>query len=57
MPRGWIARLKKSHDLEICTRPTCRGTLGDGVRKKNFQTGSDKFRNIGVFLKKYNCSL
>ena len=35
MPRGWISRLKKSHDLEICTRPTCLGIVGDGVRKKN----------------------
>ena len=34
MPRGWIYRLKKSHDLEMCTRHTCRGTLGDGVRQK-----------------------
>ena len=35
MPRGWISRLKKSHDLKICTRPTCLGIVGDGVRKKN----------------------
>ena len=26
--------VKKSHDLEICTRPTCHGILGDGIRKK-----------------------
>ena len=46
MPRGWISRLKKSHDLEICKRPTCRGILGDGIRKKYFPTGSDKFLDI-----------
>ena len=34
MPHSWISRLKKSHDLEICTRPTCRSILGDGIRKK-----------------------
>ena len=36
MPRGWIFRFKKSHDLHICTRPTCNccGILGDGIRKK-----------------------
>ena len=34
MLRGCISRLNKSHDLEICTRPTCRGILGDGIRQK-----------------------
>ena len=52
MPRGWISRLKKSHDLEMCTRPTCRGILGDGIRKKKIPTASDKLLNIGVFLEK-----
>ena len=54
MPRGWISRLKKSHDLEICTRPTCRGTLGDGIRQKNSPTGSIFFSNLQyrVFLEK-----
>ena len=23
---------KKYNDLQICTRPTCRGILGDGIR-------------------------
>ena len=42
----------------MCTRPTCRGILGDVIRKKKyFPAGSDQFLNIGVFLKKYNCSL
>ena len=36
MSRGWISRFKKSHDLQICTRPTCCGILGDGPRKKEF---------------------
>ena len=27
--------LKKDHDLEIWHWPTCRGILGDGIRKKN----------------------
>ena len=26
--------LKKDHDLQICTRHTCRGILCDGIRKK-----------------------
>ena len=36
MPRasGWISRLKKDHDLQIFRRPTCRGILDDGIRKK-----------------------
>ena len=34
-PRLNISLKKKSHDLEIWTRPTCRGILGDGIRKKN----------------------
>ena len=39
MPRGWMFRLKKYHDLEIWPWPTCRSILGDGTRKKNiFQT-------------------
>ena len=38
MPRGGIYRLKKSHDLEIGIRPTCRDILGDGIlKKKKFQ--------------------
>ena len=58
MPRGWISRLKKSHDLEICTRPTCRGTLGDGIRQKKilqpevFFSRIYKLENTGFFLKK-----
>ena len=36
MPHGWISRFKKSHDLEIWTRPTCRGILGDVFAKKIF---------------------
>ena len=41
MLRGLISHLKKSHNLQIFTRPTCRGILGDGIRKKYFPTGSD----------------
>ena len=57
MPRGWISRLKKSHALEICTRATCRGTLGDGIRKQKSATGSLFFSNLQtwkyrVFLEK-----
>ena len=34
---GYLA-YKKYHDLQIYTRPTCRGILGDGIRKtKNFK--------------------
>ena len=35
MPRGWISRLKKYNDFQMCTRPTYRGILGDGIRKQN----------------------
>ena len=36
-----ISLLKKDHDLQIFRRPTCRGILGDGIRKKYyFPTGS-----------------
>ena len=49
MPHGWISRLKKSHDLEVCTRPTCRGILGYGIRKKKyFPAGSDTLRPINI---------
>ena len=34
-PRLYIS-LKKYHDLQICTRPTCRGILCDVIRKKIF---------------------
>ena len=44
MSRGWISRFKKSHVLEICTRPTCRGILGDGIRKKKFRPEVTKYR-------------
>ena len=30
LPRGWISK-KKSYDLQIYTRPTCRGILRDGI--------------------------
>ena len=51
IPRGWISRLKKSHDLEIFTRPTCRGSL----RQKKFSNRKSfflEFTNlkIQVFL-------
>ena len=32
LPRDWISLFKKSYDLQICTRPTCRGILRDGIR-------------------------
>ena len=51
MPHGWISRLKKSHDLEVCTRPTCRGILRYGIRKKKFPAGSDTLINIVFFGK------
>ena len=28
---GYVA-YKKYNDIQICTRPTCRGILGDGIR-------------------------
>ena len=34
-PRLDVSLIKKYHDLQICTRPTCRSILGDGFRKKN----------------------
>ena len=46
MPRGWISRLKKSHDLEIGIRPTCRGILGDGIREKNIFQPEVFFSNL-----------
>ena len=56
---GWNAAVylaKNYHDLQMCTRPTCRGILCDGIsKKKYFPTGSIfffKFTNFeknGVF--------
>ena len=43
---GWISRLKKYHDLQICTQPTCRGILGDGIRKKIFSNRKYFFSNL-----------
>ena len=52
LERGWISRLKNYHDLHICTRPTCRGIISDGIRKKiYFPTGSIFF-SIYKLLKK-----
>ena len=34
-PAAGCLAYKKYHDLQICTRPTCRSILGDGFRKKN----------------------
>ena len=56
MPRGWISRFKKAHNLEICTRPTCRSRRWYS-HKKYFPIGSIFFRiyklvNTGVFLEK-----
>ena len=34
-PRLDVSLIKKYHDLQICTRPTCRSILGNGFRKKN----------------------
>ena len=35
VPRLDISLTKKSHDLQMCTRSTCRCILSDGIRKKN----------------------
>ena len=54
---GYLA-LQKSENLDICTRPTCRGILGDGIRKKNifqcevFFSRIYKLVNTGFFGKK-----
>ena len=52
---GYLA-LKKYHDLQICTRPTCRGILGDGICKKIkvFFSLICKLQNTGFFGKKLN---
>ena len=57
MPHGWISRLKKSHDLEVCTRPTCRGILVYGIRKKIFSGRKWHTYKYSFFGKKYNCNL
>ena len=57
VPRLDISLTKKSHDLQICTRPTCRCILSDGIRKKKIKTGSDKLLNSAFFLEKYKWSL
>ena len=46
MPRGWISRLKKYHDLQICTRTTCLGILGNGIRKKKNSNRKCFFSNL-----------
>ena len=42
--------LKKNDDLQICTLPTCRGILGDGIytciRKKIFSNRKSFFSNL-----------
>ena len=48
-----ISLTKKSHDLQICTRPTCRCFLSDGIRTK-IHTGSDKLLNSAFFWKNIN---
>ena len=52
-PRLDISLTKKSHDLQICTRPTCRCILSDGIRK-TIHTGSDKLLNSAFFWKNIN---
>ena len=54
VPRLDISLTKKSHDLQICTRPTCRCILSDGIRKKKINTGSDKLVNSAFFGKNIN---
>ena len=53
---GYLA-LKKYHDLQMCTRPTCRGILGDGIRNKKNSGRKYFFSNLQtskyrLFLKK-----
>ena len=37
-PSAGYLDYKKYHDIQICTRPTCRGILCDGIRNFFFQT-------------------
>ena len=53
VPRLGISLTKKSHDLQICTRPTCRCILSEGIRKK-IHTGSDKLLNSAFFFLNIN---
>ena len=52
VPRLDISLTKKSHDLQICTRPTCRCILSDGIHTKEIHTGSDKLLNSAYFFGK-----
>ena len=54
VPRLDISLTKKSHDLQICTRPTCRCIISDGIRKTKFHTGSDQLLNSAFFWTKIN---
>ena len=54
VPRLDISLTKKSHDLHICTRPTCRCILSDRTRQKKINTGSDKLVNSAFFWKNMN---
>ena len=54
VPRLDISPTKKSHALQICTRPTCRFILSNGIRKKKCNTGSDKLVNSAFFWKNIN---
>ena len=38
----------------MCTQPTCRCILSDGIRKKKCHTGSDKLLNSAFFGKNIN---
>ena len=53
LERGWISRLKKYHDLQICTRPTCRGILCDGTRNFFFSNRKYFFSNLQPYKKKW----
>ena len=52
MPPRLDISLKKFHDLQICTRPTCRGILCDGIRKQKFPDGSIFFLIYKLLKKK-----
>ena len=59
VPRLDISLTKKSHNIQMCTQPTCRCILSDtmGFAKKQIHTGSDKLLNSAFVLEKYKWSL
>ena len=44
--------LKKNHDLQICTRPTCHGIVCEGIRKKKNSKRKYFFPNLQTYKKR-----